>query len=76
MAAKEKPAAGDHAAHGQENRADNSYGKYTTAWLYRQAAKITLPYIAGAITSTKFTARKSLFLDRLTIMAEGGSDDI
>jgi hypothetical protein len=52
------------------------YLKNTTAWCLRQAVKITLPYIACAITSTRFTARKSCFLDRLMVMAEGGGDDI
>jgi hypothetical protein len=48
----------------------------TTAWCLRQLVKVALPYIAAIITSTWFTARKSCFLDRLIIMAEGGGDDI
>ena len=51
------------------------YSKDTTAWCLRQLVKIALPYIAGVITSTRFTARKSCFLDRLIVMAEGGDDD-
>jgi hypothetical protein len=50
--------------------------KNTTAWCLRQAVKIALPWIAAVITSTRFTARKSCFLDRLLVMAEGGSDDL
>ncbi|MCF8077153.1 MAG: hypothetical protein K9K63_06090 [Desulfotignum sp.] len=51
------------------------YLKDTTAWCLRQLVKIALPWIAGVITSTRFTARKSCFLDRLIIMAEGGGND-
>ncbi len=50
--------------------------KNTTAWLSRQAVKIALPYIAAIITKTRFTARKSCFLDRLLVMAEGVSYDL
>lgn len=50
--------------------------KDITAWCFRQLVKVALPYIAAIVTSTRFTARKSLFLDRLIIMAEGGGDDI
>jgi hypothetical protein len=50
--------------------------KNTTARCLRQLVKVALPYIAAIITSTRFTARKSLFLDRLIIMAEGGRHDI
>jgi hypothetical protein len=49
--------------------------KNTTAWCSRQLVKIALSYIAAIITSTKFTARKSLFLDKLMVLAEGGGDD-
>jgi hypothetical protein len=48
----------------------------TTAWCLRQAAKFALPWIAAIVTHTKFTARKSLFLDRLMVLAGGGGDDI
>lgn len=47
----------------------------TIAWLCRQLVKIALPWIAAVITSTRFTARKSLFLDRLLVLAEGGRHD-
>jgi hypothetical protein len=47
----------------------------TTAWCFRQLVKIALPWIAAIITSTRFTARKSLFLDKLMVLAEGGGDD-
>jgi hypothetical protein len=47
----------------------------TTAWCLRQAVKIALPYIATVVTSTRFTARKSCFLDQLLVMAEGGPDE-
>jgi len=72
MPEKAMPAAGDEAAHGRKNQ----LSKDTTMWLFRQAVKITLPYIAAIITSTRYTARKSCFLDRLIVMAEGGSDDL
>ena len=49
--------------------------KDTTAWCFRQLVKIALPWIAGVITSTRFTARKSCFLDQLLVMAEGGGYD-
>jgi len=52
------------------------YSKDTTAWCRRQLVKVALPYIAAIVTSTRFTARKSCFLDRLIIMAEGGGHDI
>ena len=47
----------------------------TTAWFLRQFLKIALPWIAAAITSTRFTDRKSRFLDRLIVLAERGDDD-
>jgi hypothetical protein len=50
--------------------------KDTTMWCNRQFLKFTLPYIAAIITSTRYTARKSCFLDRLIIMAEGGGDGV
>jgi hypothetical protein len=56
-------------------RNQTDYLKYTTAWCLRQLVKIALPYIAAIITSTRFTARKSCFLDRLLMLAEGGGDD-
>jgi hypothetical protein len=46
-----------------------------TARYSRQLVKTALPYIAAIVTSTRFTARKSCFLDRLLVMAEGGGDD-
>ena len=49
--------------------------KNTTKWCLRQLVKITLPYIATVVISTKFTARKSCFLDRLIVLAEGGLND-
>jgi hypothetical protein len=52
------------------------YKNNTTAWCRRQLVKVALPYIAAIVTSTRFTARKSCFLDRLIIMAEGGEHDI
>ncbi|WP_289019570.1 hypothetical protein [Desulfobacter postgatei] len=57
-------------APGQESVTVN--GNSTTAWCSRQLVKIAPPWIAAIITSTHFTARKSLFLDRLIIMAGGG----
>lgn len=59
---------------GQNPVTDNKNS--TTLWLSRQVIKTTLPYIAAIITSTRFTARKSLLLDRLLTTAEGGSHDI
>jgi hypothetical protein len=69
----EKQNPGTDKAPGHEK---NQLTKSTTMWLFRQAVKITLPYIAAIITSTRYTARKSCFLDRLIVMAEGGSDDL
>jgi hypothetical protein len=50
--------------------------KDTTAWCKRQLVKIALPWIAAIITSTRYTDRKSRFLDRLLVMAEGGGDGV
>jgi hypothetical protein len=37
-----------------------------------QVLKIALPYIAFIITSTRYTDRKSRFLDMLLVLSEGG----
>jgi hypothetical protein len=47
----------------------------TTAWHLRQLVKIALPWIAAIVTSTRYTDRKSRFLDRLLVLAEGGRYD-
>jgi hypothetical protein len=59
----------------QPGQGKTDYLKDTTAWCLRQLVKIALPYIAAIVTSTRFTARKSLFLDRLMVLAEGGGHD-
>jgi hypothetical protein len=69
MAAKENPG-GWQAAPGQKR-----YLESNTVWCFRQLVKIALPYIAAIITSTRYSDRKSLFLDRLMVLAEGGGHD-
>lgn len=44
----------------------------TTARRFRQFVKIALPWIATVITSIGFNGRKSLFLDKLMVLVEGG----
>ncbi len=50
--------------------------KSTTEWLCRQVIKTTLPWIAAILTSTRYTNRKSRFLDRLLVRMEGGGHDL
>jgi hypothetical protein len=57
---------------GQPGQDRTEYLKNTTAWCLRQAVKIALPWIAAIVTHTKFTTRKSLFLDKLMVLSEGG----
>jgi hypothetical protein len=51
------------------------YLRDTTACHLRQLVKIALPYISAIVTSTRYTDRKSRFLDRLLVLAEGGRHD-
>jgi hypothetical protein len=59
----------------QPGRGKTDYLIDTTAWCFRQLVKFALPYIAAIITSTRYSDRKSLFLDRLMVLAEGGGHD-
>jgi hypothetical protein len=59
----------------QPGQGKTDYLKDTTAWCLRQFLKIALPWVAVIVISTRYTNRKSLFLDRLIIIAEGGGDD-
>jgi hypothetical protein len=70
MPKKQNP--GTDQAPGQKNQLSQS----TIKRYIRQLVSAALPYIAAIITSTRYTARKSCFLDRLIVMAEGGSDDL
>ena len=70
---KKMPGGGWRAGTGRDKM---DCSKDITTVCMRQLVKIALPWIAAIITNTRFTARKSRFLDRLLVMAEGGGDDV